>query len=303
MSSDRTGTPEPVVRVDGLTQRYGRFPALRDLSLEIRRGELYALLGTNGAGKTTALECMEGHRAAGAGRILVLGSGPLDRRAIRPRIGMMLQETGFAPDLTVRETLLLAGRVSGRTDDARRVIDVIHLPGKGDVRVSQLSGGEKRRLDFGMAIWGSPELLFLDEPTTGLDPGARDDLWDAVAGLRADGATIVLTTHYLEEAQSHADRIGFLHQGELRREGTVAELVSGLASRIEFVAPPGVTLPLAVTSTLNGLSRIESTDVQRDMAVLLDWADRGGHRLERLSTTTSTLDDVFRALAHSHLPN
>lgn len=299
MTSDRSEKPEIVVRASGLTHRYGRFTALRDLDLAIRRGELYALLGTNGAGKTTALECLEGHLVPDAGRIEVLGSTPFDRRAIRPRVGTMLQETGFAADLTVLETLRLAGSISGRNDDARRILDTIRLPRSRDVRVGRLSGGEKRRLEFGMAIWGNPELLFLDEPTTGLDPGARENLWEAVAGLRAGGATIVLTTHYLEEAQEHADRIGFLHRGELRLEGTIAELLSGLASRIEFVAPHGVALPLVVTSTVNGLSRVESTDVQRDMAILLDWAERNGHRLDRLSATTSTLDDVFRALAHS----
>jgi ABC-2 type transport system ATP-binding protein len=150
-----------------------------------------------------------------------------------------------------------------------------------------------------MAIWGRPELLFLDEPTTGLDLSARENLWDAVAELRRDGTTLVLTTHYLEEAQQHADRIGFLHRGEIRREGTLAELLTGLSSRIAFLAPRGVALPLPVTSTVNGLSQIETTDVQRDMALLLRWADRGGHRLERLSTTTSTLDDVFRTLTTS----
>ena len=288
-----------IVSVDAFSYSYGRFSAVRDLTLQVGQGELYALLGTNGAGKTTALECLEGHRSPTSGRVAVFGRSPLDRRAVRPRVGIMLQETGFAADLTVVETLGLAGKLSGRDDDVRRIVQRVRLHAKSDVRVGQLSGGEKRRLEFGMAIWGRPDLVILDEPTTGLDLSAREDLWDAVAELRRDGATVMLTTHYLEEAQLHADRIGFLHRGELRREGTVTELLAGLSSRIEFLAPRGVSLPLPVTSTVNGLSRIETTDVQRDMAILLRWADLGGHRLARLSTSTSTLDDVFRALTDS----
>jgi ABC-2 type transport system ATP-binding protein len=288
-----------VLSVDRLSHSYGRFQALRDLTMHVSSGELYALLGTNGAGKTTALECLEGHRPPSSGRVAVFGHDPLDRRQVRPRIGIMLQETGFAADLTVVETLRLTGRLSGRDDEVARIVKRVGLPTKSDVRVGRLSGGEKRRLEFGMAIWGRPELLFLDEPTSGLDLSARENLWDAVGELRGDGATLVLTTHYLEEAQQHADRIGFLHKGELRREGTLAELLAGLSSRIEFLAPRGVPLPLTVTSTVNGVSRVDTTDVQRDMATLLRWADVGGHRLERLSTTTSTLDDVFRALTDS----
>jgi ABC-2 type transport system ATP-binding protein len=288
-----------LVSADRLSHSYGRFSAVRDLTMHVSQGELYALLGTNGAGKTTALECIEGHRSPSSGQVAVFGHDPLDRRSVRPRVGIMLQETGFAAELTVVETLRLIGRLSGREDEVTRIVNRVGLPAKTDVRVGQLSGGEKRRLEFGMAIWGRPELLFLDEPTTGLDLSARENLWDAVAELRRDGTTLVLTTHYLEEAQQHADRIGFLHKGELRREGTLAELLTGLSSGIEFLAPRGVPLPLTVTSTVNGLARVETTDVQRDMAVLLRWADRGGYRLERLSTTTSTLDDVFRALTNS----
>jgi ABC-2 type transport system ATP-binding protein len=300
MTSTRAGTGTThVVSVERLSYSYGKFAALRDLTMHVAQGELYALLGTNGAGKTTALECIEGHRPPTSGSVFAFGHNPLERRSVRPRVGIMLQETGFAADLTVAETLRLMGRLSGRQDDVGRIVRRAGLPAKSDVRVGRLSGGEKRRLEFGMAIWGRPELVFLDEPTTGLDLTARENLWDAVAELRQDGATVILTTHYLEEAQQHADRIGFLHKGQLRREGTVAELLDGLSSRIEFVAPTGVSLPLAVTSTVNGLSRIETADVQRDMAILLRWADAGGHRLERLSTTTSTLDDVFLALTGS----
>jgi ABC-2 type transport system ATP-binding protein len=148
-----------------------------------------------------------------------------------------------------------------------------------------------------MAIWGTPELLFLDEPTTGLDPSARDGLWDVVADLRSEGTTIILTTHYLEEAQKYADRIGLMHRGVLEREGTLAELVATESSHIRFVAPPGSQPPLAVSGTENGVSIVESDDLQRDLTTLLTWADRESHRLDQLSATTSNLDDVFRSLA------
>jgi ABC-2 type transport system ATP-binding protein len=200
-----------VIDVDRLTIDYGDFRAVADLSLEVRRGELYALLGTNGAGKTSTLEVIEGHRAPTSGTVRILGEDPRDRRAVRPRTGIMLQESGFAADLGALETLALIGGLTGREDRPERVLDLVGLSAKADTRVAALSGGEKRRLDFATAVYGSPELIFLDEPTTGLDIQSRDDLWGTVDRLREDGATIVLTTHYLEEAQQRADRIGLMH--------------------------------------------------------------------------------------------
>jgi ABC-2 type transport system ATP-binding protein len=277
----------------------GEFAAVRGVSFRVEQGELYALLGTNGAGKTTTLETIEGHRRATSGSVTVFGGDPADRAAIRPRIGIMLQESGLAADLTVQESLGLAGAISGREDDAIRVLAAIDLTAKADTRVSQLSGGEKRRLDFGMAIWGTPELVFLDEPTTGLDPSARYGLWQVVAGLRAKGVTIILTTHYLEEAQRNADRIGLMHKGELVREGSVAELVAGELSHIRFVVPSGVTPPVTITSTEDGLSVVHTENLQRDLTGLLVWADRENLRLDQLSATSSSLDDVFRSLTQS----
>ena len=290
----------PVVEAAGLTYTYGSdFHAVKNLSFSVQQGELYALLGTNGAGKTTTLETIEGYRAPTSGRVSVFGGDPRDRATVRPRVGIMLQESGFAADLTAAESLRLAGSLSGREDDWARVLRLVDLTAKADTRVAQLSGGEKRRLDFAMAIWGSPELVFLDEPTTGLDPTARDQLWDVVRGLREKGTTIILTTHYLEEAQKNADRIGLMHKGNLEREGTLAELVENQPAHISFVAPAGVDLPVAVSATENGLSRIETDDVQRDLTTLLVWAQNAGHRLDRLTATSSSLDDVFRSLSHS----
>jgi ABC-2 type transport system ATP-binding protein len=290
-------TTTPAIDIDRLNVTYGDFHAVKDLSFQVEQGELYALLGTNGAGKTSTLEVVEGHRKASSGTVRVLGKSPADRRAVRPRMGIMLQESGFSPDLTVAESVRLIGRLSGRTDSAARVLGVVDLTGKADTRVSQLSGGEKRRLDFATAVYGRPELIFLDEPTTGLDIQSRDALWDAVEQLRADGSTIVLTTHYLEEAQQRADRIGLMHRGTFRHQGTVAELTRTLPAAIQFSLPPGAPAPLVQAGPgADGSYLIETFDLQSDLKQLLDWAHAHGVELRGLSAAPTRLDDVFRAI-------
>lgn len=292
-----TPATTPVIDVDRLGVTYGEFQAVKDLSFQVERGELYALLGTNGAGKTSTLEVVEGHRPATSGSVRVLGSAPTDRRAVRPRTGMMLQESGFASDLTVVETVRLIGRLSGREDSAERVLGLVDLTRKAEVRVSQLSGGEKRRLDFATAVYGRPELIFLDEPTTGLDIQSRDLLWETVQQLREDGATVVLTTHYLEEAQQRADRVGLMHGGTLRRQGTVAELTRSLPASIRFALPSGTPAPPRQAAALaDGSWAIETFDLQRDLKQLLDWAHVSGIELDGLSAAPTRLDDVFRAV-------
>ncbi|KHL09067.1 ABC-2 type transport system ATP-binding protein [Mumia flava] len=285
----------PVIDVERLHVTYGDFEAVRDLSLQVRPGELYALLGTNGAGKTSTLEVVEGHRRAASGAVRIFGRSPQDRRAVRPRMGIMLQESGFSPDLTVEESVGLFGALSGRDDDVGRVLGVSGLTRKKDASVSQLSGGEKRRLDFATAVFGGPELVILDEPTTGLDIQSRDALWAAVDRLREDGSTVVLTTHYLEEAQQRADRIGLMHDGTLRREGTVVELTQTLPSVITFALPPGAPEPPTVGAR-NGAFHVETFDLQGDLYRLLDWAHGAGVELEELEAGPTRLDDVFRAL-------
>jgi ABC-2 type transport system ATP-binding protein len=287
----------PVIDVDGLNVRYGDFHAVKDLSFQVEHGELYALLGTNGAGKTSALEVVEGHRGASSGAVRVFGHHPMDRRAVRPRTGIMLQESGFSGDLTVSESVRLIGRLSGRNDDVDRLLKVVDLSHKADTRVSQLSGGEKRRLDFATAVYGRPELVVLDEPTTGLDIQSRDRLWDAVEQLREQGSTVVLTTHYLEEAQQRADRIGLMHEGTLRRQGTVEELTRALPSVIQFSLPPGVTTPPMHAAPVSGSAySIETFELQADLKQLLDWADGHAVQLVGLSAAPTRLDDVFRAV-------
>jgi len=287
----------PVLEVDRLNLTYGDFQAVRDLSFQVAHGELYALLGTNGAGKTSTLETVEGHRAPSSGTVRVFGTDPRDRRAVRHRIGIMLQESGFSPDLTVRESIRLIGTLTGRDDDVERLLGVTDLTGKAGTRVSQLSGGEKRRLDFATAVYGTPDLIFLDEPTTGLDIQSRDALWHAVDRLREDGVTIVLTTHYLEEAQQRADRIGLMHRGVLHREGTVAELTRTLPSTVRFGLPSHAPVPpLQAAREDDGRFLIETFFLQKDLHTLLGWAQDAAVELIDLEAGPTRLDDVFRAL-------
>lgn len=212
-------------------------------------------------------------------------------------MGIMLQESGFAGDLTVLQTVRLLGRLTGRTDAADGVVSAVDLTRKADTKVSQLSGGEKRRLDFATAVYGRPELIFLDEPTTGLDIQTRDALWATVQSLRTSGSTIVLTTHYLEEAQQYADRIGMMHRGTLRQQGTVAELTRDLPATIRFALAPGASPP-PLGSALGSDSSyvVHTSELQRDLTELLAWADANAVELRGLSATPTRLDDVFRSL-------
>jgi ABC-2 type transport system ATP-binding protein len=290
-------TSTPVIDVDRLNLKYGDFHAVKDLSFQVRRGEFYALLGTNGAGKTSTLETIEGHRAPTSGTVRVLGQSPRDRAAVRPKMGIMLQESGFSPDLTVKESVRLIGNLTQRTDRVERVLGIVDLANKAGTKVSQLSGGEKRRLDFATAVYGTPELVFLDEPTTGLDIQSRDALWDAVDKLREDGSTIVLTTHYLEEAQQRADRIGLMHRGAFHQEGTVAELTRTLPAVIRFLLPPSApALPLHGERENDGKFLIETHHLQKDLHILLRWAQDHAVELRELEAGPTRLDDVFRAI-------
>ncbi|QFU87183.1 ABC transporter ATP-binding protein [Amycolatopsis sp. YIM 10] len=291
-------TSTAVIDVERLNLKYGDFHAVKDLSFQVHRGEFYALLGTNGAGKTSTLETIEGHRTPTSGTVRVLGQSPRDRAAVRPKMGIMLQESGFTPDLTVKESIRLIGALTRRQDRVDRVLAIVDLTRKAGTKVSQLSGGEKRRLDFATAIWGTPELVFLDEPTTGLDIQSRDALWDVVDKLREDGSTIVLTTHYLEEAQQRADRVGLMHQGTFHQEGTVAELTRTLPAVIQFALPHTTpSLPLAHRRD-NGTVLVETHQLQKDLFVLLRWAHDNAVELQDLQAGPTRLDDVFRAINH-----
>lgn len=279
---------------------YGPFEAVRGVDLQIAAGSLYALLGTNGAGKTTTLETLEGHRRPTSGQVSVLGGDPRSR-PVRRRMGIMLQEAGFAGDLTVIETLRLWAAVADRSDDPHALLRRVDLLRRRDVAVTQLSGGERRRLDFAMAIFGSPDLVFLDEPTTGLDPQSRAQMWGLIRELLAAGATVVLTTHYLEEAESLADRIGIMHEGRIVVEGSLGDVLRRHPARIGFDLPEQLSvtdLPELAGTTVEGRRVwLRSDDIQGDLYTVLSWAREHDVRLRRLSASEATLADVFHQVA------
>ncbi|SDN18101.1 ABC transporter ATP-binding protein [Allokutzneria albata] len=289
----------------GLRCAYGSFEAVRGIDLQVRPGELYALLGTNGAGKTTAVETLEGHRRASAGTVRVLGLDPFaDRALLRPRTGIMLQESGFAGDLTVAETLQLWGKVTTARRGRLDVLDLLDLGHRAQVAVKQLSGGERRRLDLALAVLNKPEVLFLDEPTTGLDPESRKRTWEVVRGLLVEGTTVLLTTHYLEEAETLATRLSIMDEGRISVHGTLAEVLETHPARIAFDLPDGIAvteLPAlpGMSNFANRAGRIEmnSSDLQQDLSLLLGWAGRRGVDLGRLRAHHASLEDVFHQVA------
>lgn len=304
-------TVTDLVRTYGGTRQPGRrgkapFTAVDGVSFEAHRGELFALLGTNGAGKTSTLEVAEGLARPAAGQVRVCGFDPYaDRRVVRPRIGIMLQEAGFTSGMTVREAagMWAATMAAPRpVDEALTLVDLLH---RREVAVQNLSGGERRRLDLALAIMGRPEVIFLDEPTTGLDPESRARAWDLVRGLLDGGTCIVLTTHYLEEAEKLADRIAIMHRGTIRRRGTLAEVVEGEPGRIEFVAEPELLRRLgelpdlgeAATAWQGDRLVVTTHALQRDLARVLSWAD--GVELPGLRAAAASLEQVFLAIAES----
>ncbi|MEU9882537.1 ABC transporter ATP-binding protein [Streptomyces phaeochromogenes] len=301
-------TNEHVIEVTDLRRVYGgEFEAVRGVSFSVGRGELFALLGTNGAGKTSTVELLEGLAPPSGGQVRVLGHDPYTERAkVRPHIGVMLQEGGFSSELTVGETVRMwAGCTSGARPE-REALALVGLSRRADVRVKQLSGGEKRRLDLACAILGRPEVLFLDEPTTGLDAEGRQETWELVRELRETGTTVVLTTHYLEEAEGLADRLAILHAGRIAVTGTPAEVTASQPSRISFELPagyfPGDLPPLASLGItgheLEGrMLRLHTLELQRAATELLVWAQRAGVELRGLDIRSGSLEEAFLRIA------
>ncbi|MER6070543.1 ABC transporter ATP-binding protein [Streptomyces sp. NPDC001817] len=299
---------EHVIEVTDLRRVYGGgFEAVRGITFSVARGEIFALLGTNGAGKTSTVELLEGLASPAGGRIRILGHDPYhERAAVRPRTGVMLQEGGFPAELTVAETARMwAGCTSGARPEAE-VLDLVGLSGRTGVRVKQLSGGERRRLDLALALLGDPEVLFLDEPTTGLDAEGRRDTWELVRALRDAGTTVLLTTHYLEEAEGLADRLAILHAGRIAAAGTPAEVTAGRPSRLSFELPDGYFLgdlpPLADLGVCAHESdgrvvRLRTTQLQRTATALLTWADRAGVELRGLDVRSASLEEAFLGIA------
>jgi ABC-2 type transport system ATP-binding protein len=287
------------VRVRGLRKAYGSLQAVAGVDLEIGAGEIFALLGPNGAGKTTTVEILEGYRSRDAGEVEVLGCDPAaDRAALRPRIGIVFQSTGVEPYLTVRETLELYGSLYPRRRPVDEVIELVDLGAKRDERVVRLSGGQQRRLEMAIALVGDPELLFLDEPTTGFDPGARREAWAVVRGLAGLGKTVVLTTHYMDEAQVLADRVAVIAAGRIVAEGPPATLGRRDGVRIRNRVPAGADPPSALDGSpdADGFVELHVADPVDVLHDLTGWALEHGLPLEGLEVVRPSLEDVYLAL-------
>ncbi|MGH9271762.1 MAG: ABC transporter ATP-binding protein [Ilumatobacteraceae bacterium] len=292
-----------VVRARGLHRTYGQgskaFHAVRGVDLEVGDGEVFALLGTNGAGKTSTLDLLEGLARPDGGEIEVFGLDPhRDRKQVRPQVGIMLQSGGLPAELTVRETLDMWRGTTSNPTTVDDVLEKVDLTDRADVRVRSLSGGQQRRVDLASALLGRPRLLFLDEPTTGLDPESRQDTWRLLADLNASGVSMVLTTHYLEEAEALADRIAIMRDGVIARSGTLRELVHDRPATISFDQPDR-PLPNIPGAQVDLGSRIVITTpaLQHDLFELLSWARRHDVRLEGLDARAATLERIFLDVA------
>lgn len=294
---------DDVITARGLRRTYGQgkdaFEAVKGVDLEIVAGEVFALLGTNGAGKTSTLDLLEGLAAPTDGVVRVFGLDPLrDRAQVRAQVGIMLQSGGLPAELTVRETLEMWRGTCTDPTTAEAVLTQVDLLDRADVRVGSLSGGEQRRVDMACALLGRPRLLFLDEPTTGLDPESRRATWRLLAELKAAGVTMVLTTHYLDEAEALADRIAIMHKGAVVRTGTLREIVDGHPARIAF-DHPGLSLPPLPTARIDARARVTVTtnDLQSHLFELLAWAREHGLRLGGLEARAASLESVFLDIA------
>ncbi len=305
---DASTADELVIRVRGLQKRYGDHDAVRGIDLAVRRGEIFAFLGPNGAGKTTTVEILEGFRQASAGSVEVLGQNPWRAPGSwRSRLGIVLQESGTEPGLTVRECVALYAGYYPSPRNIDETIALVGLAPQAGERATSLSGGQRRRLDVGLALIGDPELIFLDEPTTGFDPSARRAAWEVVDGLRRLGKTIFLTTHYMEEAERLADRIAVIASGQIVAEGTPQTLGGREqeAVRISFRLPGDVDagdLPAALAGRVlraeDGRLRLSSQSVTADLHRLSGWALDHGFELDSLEVSRPTLEDVYLQLTH-----
>ena len=296
---------EPAVRVRGLEKRYGSDYAVHGIDIEVGRGEIFAFLGPNGAGKTTTVEILEGYRKRDAGEVAVLGCDPREAtREWRSRIGVVLQTCAVQPELTVAELLDLYGGYYPAPLGVQETLALVGLTEQRDRRAGALSGGQQRRLDVGLALVGNPELLFLDEPTTGFDPSARHHTWEVIEGLRELGKTVFLTTHYMEEAQALADRVAVIASGRIVAEGTPESLGGRdhAPSTISFEAPDGVDEALVeeITGTAahrdGALVELQTGEPTRTLARLVGWAAARDLELAELEVRRPTLEEIYLEL-------
>jgi ABC-2 type transport system ATP-binding protein len=273
------------IEVRDLRKDYGPVEAVRGVSFEVERGEVFGLLGPNGAGKTTTVEILEGYRRRSAGDVSVLGHDPAKRdRELQQRVGIVLQSSGFYPHVTVREAVEHFGKAYDRPRDAGETIDLVGLGEKADARTKSLSGGQRRRLDLALALVGDPELIFLDEPTTGFDPAARRTAWGVVRALKELGKTVLLTTHYLDEAQELADRVAIVKEGRIVAEGPPDQLGPGSSGyRVSYLSD-GRRVEHQTDDPTELLHRLTRDALARD------------ERLDGLEVTRPTLEEVYLEL-------
>ena len=296
-------TQERAIAIRGLHHTYGDVEAVRGIDLDVRAGEILALLGPNGAGKTTTVEILEGYLKPTAGEVHVLGDDPW-RGLHRDRVGIVLQESAPEPNLSVRECLLLYAGYYPAPRPVDETIGLVGLAEQADQLATALSGGQRRRLDVALALIGDPDLIFLDEPTTGFDPAARRAAWEVVSGLRALGKTILLTTHYMEEAERLADRIVVMVQGRIVADGTPATLGGRHRAQatITFRLPDGAgelgLMPSGegVTADAHGVLTLHTPQPTTDLLALTTWAVAHGLELEGLEVRQPTLEDVYLEL-------
>jgi ABC-2 type transport system ATP-binding protein len=294
------------IEVQGLRKAYGDVEAVRSLTFSVAPGEVFCLLGPNGAGKTTTTEILEGYRARSAGEVRVLGYDPEHgERALRERVGIVLQEAAAQAELTVAEVLTMFGGYYPRRRPVDELLELVGLQGKQDDRVKLLSGGQKRRLDLALALVGDPDVLFLDEPTTGFDPSARRQAWATIKDLCALGKTVFLTTHFMDEAQALADRVAVMANGRLVAMGTPAEIGGRdtAPTEIAFVLPDGVALgdlpdlgDATVTEPAPGRARIVAPHGVRAAHAITGWALARAYDLRGFEVTQPSLEDVYLRL-------
>ena len=295
-----------VIEVDGLVKDYGAVRAVDGVSFGVAEGEVVALLGPNGAGKSTIVEILEGHRRRSAGSVGVLGVDPGSApRWFRDRIGIVLQSSGIDPELTVREVIDLYRRVYRRPRPTDEMIEMTDLTEKAGARVTSLSGGQQRRVDLALGLVGDPELIFLDEPTTGFDPAARRRSWDLIRSLAEQGRTVLLTTHYLEEAEHLADRVVVLARGQIAAEGTPARLRADASGTtlIRFLLPEEADSVESLVGPLAGRTKgrgrhleVATETPTADLAHLTGWALHRGIDLAELTVASPTLEEAYLAL-------
>jgi ABC-2 type transport system ATP-binding protein len=299
------------IEVRGLAKRYGDLEAVRDVSFSVAVGEVFCLLGPNGAGKTTTTEILEGYRQRSAGEVSVLGLDPAGgARELRERVGIVLQACGVQNDLTVGELLEMYGRYHRRRRGADELIGLVELDAKRDTRAATLSGGQRRRLDLALALVGDPDLVFLDEPTTGFDPQARRHAWSTIRTLCELGKTIFLTTHFMDEAETLADRVAVMRAGEIIATGAPDELGGRDArpAEIRFELPAGIALdelpdlPALERSAEDGRVLIRTRQAVRATAQITAWALEHDIELEHFSVSQPTLEDVYLELTGGEQP-